>query len=59
MGRIGFGELIIVLLIVLVLFGANRLPEIGSALGRALKEFKKTSKDIENDIKDVTKDGLK
>ncbi|HLO25697.1 MAG TPA: twin-arginine translocase TatA/TatE family subunit [Geobacteraceae bacterium] len=41
----GFGmpELIVILVIVLVIFGANRLPEIGSALGKSIKNFKKAS----------------
>jgi sec-independent protein translocase protein TatA len=45
------GELIVILIIVLVLFGAARLPEIGKALGRAIKEFKKASKDVEDKVK--------
>jgi len=41
----GFGmpELIVVLVIVLVIFGAGRLPEIGSALGKSIKNFKRAS----------------
>jgi sec-independent protein translocase protein TatA len=39
----GMGELIIILLIVLVVFGANKLPSIGDALGRSIKNFKKAS----------------
>ena len=41
----GFGlpELIIILVIVLVIFGGNRLPEIGSALGKSIKNFKNSS----------------
>ena len=41
----GFGmpELIVVLVIVLVIFGAGRLPEIGSALGKSIRNFKKAS----------------
>lgn len=41
----GFGmpELIVILVIVLVVFGAGRLPEIGSALGKSIKNFKKAS----------------
>ena len=39
----GMGELIIILLIVLVVFGANKLPGIGDALGRSIKNFKKAS----------------
>jgi sec-independent protein translocase protein TatA len=37
------GELIVILLIVLVVFGANKLPSIGDALGRSIKNFKKAS----------------
>ena len=39
----GMGELIVILLIVLVVFGANKLPGIGEALGRSIKNFKKAS----------------
>jgi sec-independent protein translocase protein TatA len=38
------GELVIILLIVLVVFGANKLPGIGDALGRSIKNFKRASK---------------
>ncbi|MDA8169767.1 MAG: twin-arginine translocase TatA/TatE family subunit [Nitrospiraceae bacterium] len=38
---LGFQELLIILIIVLVLFGASRLPEIGRGLGSAIKNFKK------------------
>ena len=58
----GFGmpELIIILVIVLVVFGAGRLPEIGSALGKSIKNFKKSSdgKD-EIDIKPKKEDDTK
>ena len=48
MGRIGFGELIVIFAVILLLFGAKKLPEIGSALGKAIKEFKRASRDTEN-----------
>lgn len=38
---IGWGELLVILLIALLIFGANRIPEIAKALGKSLKEFKK------------------
>ena len=41
MGSIGFPELVVILLVALVLFGANRIPEIGRAMGSAINEFKK------------------
>lgn len=40
---IGMPELIVILVIVLVVFGAGRLPEIGGALGKSIKNFKKAS----------------
>ena len=43
MSRIGLSELVVIFLIVLILFGTKRLPEIGEAIGRAIKEFKKAS----------------
>ena len=49
MFNIGMSELIVIFLIILVLFGAKRLPEIGEALGKAIKEFKKASKDLTDD----------
>ncbi len=50
----GMGELIVILLIVLVVFGANKLPGIGDALGRSIKNFKKASNvDGDDDVKEV------
>jgi sec-independent protein translocase protein TatA len=48
------GELIVILLIVLVVFGANKLPGIGDALGRSIKNFKKAS-NVDDEI-DAKKD---
>ena len=50
--NIGLPELLVVLVIVLLLFGAKRLPEIARGLGKSLQEFKKGVKDIERDVKD-------
>ncbi len=44
---IGAPELILILVIILVVFGAGKLPEIGAAMGKAIHEFKKESKQIE------------
>jgi sec-independent protein translocase protein TatA len=38
---LGFGELVLLLLIVLILFGAGRLPELGEGLGRGIRNFRK------------------
>ena len=47
LGNVGPTELIIVLVIVLIIFGAGKLPEIGTALGKGIKNFKKTTKEEE------------
>jgi len=52
MGRIGLPEIIFVGLVIILLFGAKKLPEIGSSIGKALKEFKKAGKELEDGTKD-------
>ena len=54
MGRIGFAELVVILIVVLLLFGAARLPEIGRALGQAIREFQQAVKGEKSEEK---KDG--
>jgi sec-independent protein translocase protein TatA len=65
-------ELLLIMVIALIVFGPKKLPEVGRSLGKALREFKKTTedikgkfeeqinaeefKDIQNDIKDIKKD---
>ncbi len=49
LGRIGLPELIVILVIVLLLFGAKKLPEIAKSLGIGLREFKKSVNDLGND----------
>ncbi|MDX2108661.1 MAG: twin-arginine translocase TatA/TatE family subunit [Verrucomicrobiota bacterium] len=48
---LGTSELFIILIIVLVLFGAKRLPELAKGLGKSVKEFKKATQDVEEDIR--------
>jgi sec-independent protein translocase protein TatA len=50
---LGIGELIVIFLIVLVIFGAGKLPAIGDALGRSIKNFKKAT-NAEDEVVDVT-----
>jgi sec-independent protein translocase protein TatA len=46
-GSLGWQELVIVLIIVVIIFGAGRLPEIGGAVGKSIKEFKAQSQEDE------------
>ena len=48
MGRIGIPELLIILAIIILIFGANRLPEIGRGIGKGIRNFKDATKDGEN-----------
>jgi sec-independent protein translocase protein TatA len=47
MGRIGLPELLIILTIIILIFGANRLPEIGRGIGKGIKNFKEAGKEDE------------
>jgi len=51
LGGFGMGEMIFIFLIVLLLFGAKRLPEIGSSLGKGIREFKSSVREIEHELK--------
>ena len=46
---IGFPELMIILVIIMIIFGAGKLPEIGSAFGRSIKNFKSSMKEAQED----------
>lgn len=51
MGPIGIPELLIILAIIVLIFGASRLPEIGKGIGQGIKNFKSSMKDIEDSPK--------
>lgn len=46
MFNLGFPELILILVIALIIFGPGKLPQVGSAIGKAVNEFKKASREI-------------
>jgi sec-independent protein translocase protein TatA len=48
LGRIGIPELIIILMIIILIFGASRLPEIGRGIGKGIRNFKDATKDGQN-----------
>jgi sec-independent protein translocase protein TatA len=53
MPNVGPMELLIILLILLLLFGANRLAGLGSAAGKTIKEFRKAMRDVDEDVNDT------
>jgi sec-independent protein translocase protein TatA len=59
MGNLGPGELLIILLIAVVLFGAGKFADIGKGLGQGIRNFKKGMRDTEDDEKAAKKDDVK
>jgi sec-independent protein translocase protein TatA len=53
--RVGPLELVIVMVIVMLIFGVGRLPEIGGALGKSMRSFKKSVTSDEEELSDVVK----
>lgn len=53
--NIGLPEILIILLIVLLLFGAKKIPEFAQGLGKGMREFKKALHDVEDEIKNSEK----
>ena len=53
---LGAPEIIIILFVVLLLFGAKKLPELARGLGKGIKEFKKAQKDVSEEINDSMND---
>jgi sec-independent protein translocase protein TatA len=53
MPNVGIGEWLIILLILLLLFGANRLAGLGSAAGKTIREFRRAMSEDDDDVKDA------
>jgi len=51
---LGAQELLLILVIILVLFGAKRIPEMARGLGKSITEFKKGVKEVDSEIRDAT-----
>mgnify|MGYP006099165645 CR=1 FL=1 len=51
LGGLGMMEMVMIFMVVLLLFGAKRLPEIGSSLGKGIREFKGSIREIEKEVK--------
>ena len=55
-GMQGGSEVLLVLFVILLLFGAKKLPELSRSLGKSLGEFKKGKEDVEREIRNMEKD---
>ena len=53
---VGMWEVIIIALVVLLLFGGKKIPELMKGLGKGVKSFKEGMKDVENDVNEIKKD---
>jgi sec-independent protein translocase protein TatA len=57
-GNLGFPELLIIMVVVLLLFGAKRIPEIAGSMGKGIKEFRKNINEATRDITSETQQTL-
>ena len=55
-GNMGFMEILLILVVVLLLFGAKRLPEIGASMGKGIREFKKSITDVDRSLREPERD---
>lgn len=55
-GSLGFWEITLIVLVVLLLFGGKKIPELMRGLGKGVKSFKEGMKDVEDDVKEIKKD---
>jgi len=51
--NVGSGELLVILLVILVLFGGKKIPEIAQGVGKGIREFKKAISNVEGEFKDL------
>ena len=58
-GPLGTTELIIILIIVLIIFGPRKLPEVAEAFGKSIQKFKKAARDVQEEVKTGTEDEKK
>lgn len=56
LGNLGPMELFIILVIVLVVFGAKRVPEIGASIGKGIREFKRNISDVDRQVREPERD---
>ena len=55
-GSLGFWEILLIVLVVILLFGGKKIPELMRGLGKGVKNFKAGMKEVEDDAKEIKKD---
>lgn len=55
MGSLGATEIILIVLVILVFFGAKKIPELARGFGQGIKEFKKATKDVQDEVESEVK----
>lgn len=56
LGDLGTGEIMIILLVILLLFGAKRIPDLARGLGKGIREFKDATKEIKSEVENSIKE---
>ena len=54
--NLGFWEIVIIALVILLIFGGKKIPELMKGLGKGVKNFKEGMKDVEDDVKEIKKE---
>ena len=53
---LGPWEIVLVVLVIIILFGGKKIPELASGLGKGLREFRKTTKDLKDEVNSAAED---
>ena len=56
-GSLGFWEILLIVLVVILLFGGKKIPELMRGLGKGVKNFKEGMKEVEEDVKEIKAEG--
>jgi sec-independent protein translocase protein TatA len=51
--NVGSGELLVIILVILILFGGKKIPEIAQGIGKGIREFKKAVNNVEDEFKEI------
>ncbi len=54
-GNIGTGEILLVILFILIFFGAKKIPELAQGLGKGIREFRKAAREVQEDVEKEVK----